>query len=268
MSDIETIKARIRKLMAVTGDSAATDGEIDNAMRLAAKLLDAHHLAADDVGGEPDPAEQEMGRVAAVSQSRRFSTWESVLGSAICSLFGCVQHFISNEVAPVRVNGIVQMNGDDIRKGRRVYFYGPVMESKEAAELFQEWSRSIATMGVARWGGCFRGDGAMYCYGFAVALRNKAYQINKEREQVAAKPLPQLAGGTDCTALTLSGRYSLLKDMGSKWLKEKERINLHTGSGRSGYSAGSSEAYGEGKKHGASAEFSRSNRRRELPANG
>lgn len=150
MSDIETIKNRVRKLMAVAGDGVATDAEIDTAMRLAAKLLDAHHLDMADVGTVQDDQDLTMGRVAATTTASWLSTWESTLAWAIAELFGCVKHYLSaQETCPIRVNGVAQVDRKgQVKLGRRIYFYGPALEAKEAAELFEEWARSIASMGV------------------------------------------------------------------------------------------------------------------------
>ena len=229
MSDIDTIKNRVRKLMAVAGDGVATDGEIENAMRLAAKLIDQHHLNADELQPAEPEAEIRMGRAFGISQARWFTTWESVLARAIERLFGCVKVYIDRETQPIRVNGIALMRGGKVVWGRKVCYYGPVVESTEAAELFTEWSRAIATMGVARWGGCFSGNGAQYCYGFAVALREKAERIDQERRLIQARPIPQLTG-TTCTAITLANRYELLREAGSDWLRNECGIKLSTGS--------------------------------------
>lgn len=271
MSNIDTIKERVRKLMAVANDGNAPDAEIDSAMRLAAKLLDQHHIDADEIGHEGKDADTEMGQAFATTQNRRFSTWELILSHAIKNLFGCVQCYISGEVRPLRVNGIAKLDdGGNVRKGRKICFYGPAIESREAAELYQDWSASIATMGVARWGGCFRGDGAAYCYGFATALSNKAHQINSERKAIEARPVlllsapTELAASSQATAITLSDRYEILRDMGSDWLKKEQGVNLTRGSGRSGYGGTGGEAYREGKQHGTSAHFSRGQKRKML----
>jgi hypothetical protein len=265
MADIERIKETVRKLMAVAGDGVATDGEIDNAMRLAAKLMDAHHIAADEIGTQQDAEELKMGRAWATTGSVRFSTWESTLSHAICKLFGCVQCYISHATHPIRINGMAKLDGKgDMARGRRLCFYGPAAESAEAAELFEEWARSIATMGVARWGGCFRGDGAAYCYGFATALYNKAIEINDERQLVAAKPVALLGHTSSTTAITLADRYEVLRDAGKQWLKEEEGIHLGRSYGRGGYNGTGGEAYGEGRQHGSAAAFSRVPARKRL----
>lgn len=269
MSNIDTIKERVRKLMAVANDGNAPEAEIDSAMRLAAKLLDQHHIDASEIGQEGKDEDLKMGRTFATSQASKFSTWEGVLGHAICKLFGCVQHYLSNDKAPIRANGFIQVDKDGSPKyGKKLCFYGPAVESAEAASLFQEWSASIATMGVARWGGCFRGDGGAYCYGFATALRNKAYQIDKDRQQIQARPVVLLAGtvesGNQSTAITLSGRYEILRDMGKTYLKTEHNVDLHNRGGGSGYANTGGDAYREGRQHGTSAHFGRSAKRKML----
>lgn len=263
MTDLETIKNRIRKLMAVAGDGVAPEGEIDNALRLAAKLKDAHHIADADLGTIDDAKAEEMGRTFATTQGAKFSTWECTLAWAVCDLFGCVKYYSTHETAPIRVNGVAVMDGNTVRKGRRVAFYGPAIEAAEAASLFEEWARSIAAMGCLRWGGCFRGDGAMYCYGFATALREKSRQIDAERIAVQAKPLI----GSTSTAITLTHRYDLLKSKAKAWLGTEFNIHLSTGSRRGGYSAGSSGALAEGRSHGSKAGFGRRAVMRALPGN-
>lgn len=262
MSDIETIKSRVRKLMAVANDGVATDAEIDTAMRLAAKLIDQHHIDATELGSKQDAEDLTMGEAGATTRTGKLTTWESTLANAIVKLFGSVQHYISHERAPVRDNGVVQMRDGGPVFGRRMFFYGPVVEAREAAELFEEWSRAIATMGVARWGGAFRGEGAHYCYGFASALYEKALQVDGERARIEARPIPQLQG-SQTTAITLSSRYELLRDAGSEWIEKERGLKLRSSS-RSGYSNLNGQAYGEGRAHGSRAGFGRATQRRRL----
>lgn len=265
MNDSDRIRERVKKLLAVASCGSASDAEIENAMRHAAALIDKHHI-------DPSEAENressEMGRSFGTSQSTKFSTWESALMSAVCKLFGCVQAYIESTTQPVREHGIAKLDSrGNVVLGRKVCFYGPALEANEATELFQEWSRSIATMGVARWGGCFRGDGAMYCYGFASAIYKKATEVNVQRMKIAAKPVALLgvAAPTDqTTAITLHGRYEMLKDQGTAWLKDECGVKVGKGSSRSGYSAGSRDAYNEGREHGSKAEFSRTAKRKLL----
>lgn len=272
MNDIEKIKERVRKLMAVAGDGAASDGEIENAMRHAAKLIDSHHLSEDDckpTDAKPD-APIEFGRVQGTCRTKILSTWENLLADAICKLFGCVQRYReTGKTAPVRVNGIAETDGDGVRMGQVLYFYGPLIESTEARDLFAEWSRAIATMGVARWGGAFRGDGGMYCMGFANALNGRATDIDKSRSTIPAKPVPLLGCSTlgslsPLTAITLTGRYEMLKDQGKKFLKESHGVELSNGARRAGYRSGDRGAFAEGKLHGSKAEFGRAAKRKLL----
>eukprot|EP00697_Spironema_sp_BW2_P005076 gnl/Spiro4/16852_TR9073_c0_g1_i1.p2 gnl/Spiro4/16852_TR9073_c0_g1~~gnl/Spiro4/16852_TR9073_c0_g1_i1.p2 ORF type:complete len:264 (-),score=24.00 gnl/Spiro4/16852_TR9073_c0_g1_i1:2671-3462(-) len=258
--DQQTIKDRVRKLMAVAGDGVATDGEIENAMRLATKLIDEHHLQPEDYSQPQQPDDLTMGRSFGTSQSERMSTWERTLASAIAKMFGCIKCYVDHQTQPIRVNGVAQTDATGVRMGRKICFYGPLVESAEAADLFSEWSRSIASMGVIRWGGCFRGDGAMYCQGFAQAILDKARKIDTARQLVQAKPIPQFSGDGS-TAITLAGRYGLLRDAAEKYLRDECKVKLST-TRSSGYRSGDRGAYSEGHAHGSQADFGRASKRK------
>jgi hypothetical protein len=59
--DIERVKGRIRKLLATAADDAATEGEIDNAVRFARQMLAAHHLINDRAIFDSDQILQMLG---------------------------------------------------------------------------------------------------------------------------------------------------------------------------------------------------------------
>jgi hypothetical protein len=272
MTDIETIKNRVRKLMAVAGDGVASANEIESAMRLAAKLLDAHHLTPEDVRwGEQAarPREMKQGTAWATSQATRFSFWENKVAKAVAALFGSVDYYRTHDVEPIRENGVAQLDGrGEVRRGIRVCFYGPTTDTIEAADLFTEWTRAIATMGVARWGGAFKGDGARYCDGFAAAIGEQAEKISGERRTVAAPPaVALLAGPTGQrrelaartgTAVTLYDHYRDLRDAGRAWVQKTNGVKLRTTT-RSGYSKrkANPDARAEGYAHGKAAGFGR-----------
>src|SRR5262249_29487141 len=134
MSEFDRVKERIRKLMAYANDGAATEGEIENAMAHAAKLIDKYHIdrAELNVDGSASHESIEMGQAFSLTNGPRLSTWEGVLAIAICELFGCVKSYATDEVAPKRINGIVIADGNGNAKlGKRIYFYGPLEESQE-----------------------------------------------------------------------------------------------------------------------------------------
>jgi hypothetical protein len=276
MTDIETIKSRVRKLMAVAGDGVASANEIESAMRLAAKLLDAHHLTPDECatagpGITPEPhRDTKPGQSWSTSQATRFSNWENKLARAVAALFGGVNYYRTHDVEPIRENGVAKLDArGELRRGVRVCFYGPRTDAIEAADLFTEWSRAIATMGVARWGGCFKGDGARYCDGFAAALDEQAEAISGERRKIAAPPaaVALLAGPTGPrrelaalagTAVTLYDHYRDLRHAGKRYVEKANGVKLRVTS-RSGYGEKNADpaARAEGYAHGKAAGFGR-----------
>ena len=259
MSDTR-IKARIRKLMVLAGDGAASEAEIDNAMRFAARLMDEHHISHDDLADDPSKREVSFTRSDGVSQYSKLTLWESTLARAICALIGSTNHYISNEAHVVRVNGIAQTtSGGSIRRGQVLKFYGPADDAAEAASLFEEWGRLVATMGVARWGGCCRGEGAQYCYGFAQSLHTKAMELNTERQLTAATPPKLLGQEAATTAITLAGRYEIIRKAARNWLASECGVRLSKGRRRS-IGLTNPDAYAEGKTDGSRAGFGRASK--------
>lgn len=263
--DAAVIRERVKKLMAYAGDGSASEGEIDTAMRLAAKLIDLHHLDPDDLEDDIPEAKAEFGKAEATTCNTKLSTWESTLSAAVKQLFGCVSCYISHNLRPIRRNGITQTDREGrVKRGRTMVFYGPADDAREAAELFKSWSLSIATMGVARWGGCFKGDGAMYCMGFAEALWRKASEINVERLGIQARPARLLPNGSKSTAITLADRYTKIVEQSKDWLQETHGVKLSGRGGGGGYRAGSEDAFNEGHQHGKAANFARAEKRKLL----
>lgn len=272
MDNIQQIKDRVRKLMAYANDGAASEGEIENAMRHAAKLIDAHHLDADELTADAKPAEgpMQMGQAFGTCNYEVGMTWEGTLAMAITELFGCVKSYRTHETSAIRIDGIAQTDRNGkVRLGKKMAFYGPLQESQEAAELFTVWAQSIATMGVHRWGGCYKGDGAMYCLGFVESLYKKAVEVNCARQRIEARPPLLLAGPSGNTApaeksITLFQRFDLIKNEARNWLEKTQGIKLSKRSGGSGYRSGTHSAYSEGRAHGAAASFGRSEKRKML----
>lgn len=256
MSDIETIKERIKKLMAYSGDIAATEGEINNAMTLAQKLIDQHNLDLSEFEKTDQPQEIIFDKIHAHFTSSRICTWEMYLGMAISKLYGTLNVYLDKNLTPNRKNGIIKLDSD----GNPVYspsfvFYGPQQDVKEAAELFNEWILSISAMAIMRWGGAYRGPGAQYSYGFVTAIYNKVCSLDTNRQLVQTTAPKQLSNQT--TAITLTQRYNLIKKEGEKWLKEKHKITIKGSHSSGGYRRDNSGAYDEGYSHGKKSNFSK-----------
>ena len=81
MNEINRIKDKLAKLLRLGENSAASDGEIDNALTLAAAMMAKHNLTRDDIDmTEADPiAKVAYGRHFAFSRGAHLATWETIL---------------------------------------------------------------------------------------------------------------------------------------------------------------------------------------------
>lgn len=255
--NLESIKGTIRKLMSVADHGSASENEVASAMALAAKLLDKHHLTEADVAVADPPLS--YGKAYGVGNSPRLTGWEQILSVAVARLFGTVQTYRpGKETMPIRVDGIIQMRGDKILRGQAYAFYGPDEDAREAAQLFTDWSRAVMTMATIRWGGAYKGDGAVYAKGFCESLLRGIAKARTAQMESQAKPLI----GT--TAITLAGRFTQIKEASAKWLSDDQGIPLKTRSLGNGYRAGSDAAYEEGLDHGKKAKMDRATKMKRL----
>ncbi len=247
-ADQDRIKQRVKKLLNLGGDGSAFEGEIENAMRLAAQLMDEHHLTEEDLS-DTDVGSQgpEMGTATAFGGGRNRATWECILAHAICDSVGGIKYYIDTAVRRDRKTGIlVKKNGQAQMAGSFV-FYGIAEDVALATDLFDEFRQTIATMGDLKWGGVYRGQGRSYCEGFSSALHARE-KTRQRRERQAA-----------CTAIVVRKA-----DEATKWLSEAKGIKVRksSGGGRGGQHFG--DAYSDGRSDGSRANLS-GQRRGKLP---
>ncbi len=83
----ERILDRVRKMLALANDSAASEGERDNALRMAYNLLAKHNLSVEDVKrrGQPEPEEERIDNMF-TSWSQ---PWARTVFHAVAKLFFC-----------------------------------------------------------------------------------------------------------------------------------------------------------------------------------
>jgi hypothetical protein len=227
MAENERIIARIRKLLAFDGDNA-TEGEIENAMRLAQELMERHAIDAAELADRPAddrPAEPERDRRSSTIGAR-VSTWESTLAWAVVQAVPGVNHYSSTEFKRSFGTG-------RSRRQATIVWYGPADLVEVAAELYESTRLTIATMAAGVYSGVYRGQGRSYCEGFASALYAKA------RKQRQAGEHAEKLG-----AIVLASEAA-----NKKWLATTHNIKLRTVS-RGGGGAHYGDAYGEGRKDG------------------
>lgn len=259
------VVARIRKMLDIK-EGTATPGEIENAMALASKLMQDHQLLEADIqASENPPPDQPMGTADAASGGTNWATWESELVRAVSDLVGTVQYYLAHGVKTVEG----AFNTERVGKGYR--FYGPEEDCSIAAELFADLRHTIATLAIGKFGGVYKGDGAMYAMGFAQALKARAAKANQERDAtvtnstrtMAMRGVAALAGASkgalvhtpQAAAGSLGMVVAQKRDLASKWLADVRGVKLSRTNGGGGYSAGSASALSQGQTDGARTAF-------------
>ena len=254
---MESVKAKIRKLLNLADDDSAADGEIDNALKFARKLMLKHSIDEEDVRTAEEAyaaldgfnvSDVEYGTAAADTTKRNLSAWESMLTQVICDLVGTVKCYSTKSTRTAYGTVRLDKNGRWLDHSQ-IVFYGPDEDARDAAELFREWSETIMAMGVLKYGGSHRGNGRSYCGGFADGMYRKVRaQLETEREDVA-----RLHNGATSTALVVLQNSLEIqrqkRDHAKDWLRTEKGIKLSSrGGSRSGYGDGYSTGYADGQR--------------------
>jgi hypothetical protein len=271
--DLDKVKANIRAMLNLANDSAATQGEIDNAMRFVNKLMAQHQLKDEDLSEVDDKLLQleraEMNHEWAYYNGHKVSEWEGIVATFCCSLVGGVKNYYTSNV-PYKVDGVLQhfFDGKPMTKPT-IVFYGLEEDVEIARMLFVELTTTIATMGKLKWGGIFRGEGREYCTGFAQGLYSQLQRDNAEQLMLAREGDTKTTKSTAMVAIENRGMIVKKKqDLAIKYRKEKLGIDkLRSGgnfaSGRDFSADARNEGRNDGKSHSVSAE-----RRRKLSGPG
>jgi hypothetical protein len=262
MSDITRIKDKLAKLLRLGEDTAASQGEIDNALTLATQMMAKYQITREDIDtSAADPtAKVTLGRHTAFCKGANLATWELILSNFVCDFIGSVKAYDSGKQT-VRRAGIADFfgatNGEARQAASRV-FYGSDEDARCAVDLFEELSQAIATMAIIRWGGWARGDGAAYAGGFATALRDANRKAREELHH---------ADATTSALMIRSEANSLaIVNHAERWLATTHGVKLRTLAKRTMRfsSSNASKAYGEGRKDGANYNVSRPGARQRI----
>lgn len=258
MSDINSITDKLAKLLRLSQDEAATDGEIANALNLAARLMAKHQLTRDDIDlNATDPiARVRLGRHFAFSKSSKITSWEGQLAMFVTQFISSVSCYVGR-AEMVKYKGIAMLDSNGSpRTAVPVCFYGSDDDAESAVEMFAELRDAIATMAIVRWGGWARGDGGAYAEGFVSGLKTKIHDA-----QAAL-----LTSDQQTHALTLqSNKLAIaIVDKAKDWLATEHKIKLGKRSGSSGSRSGSSAARREGRQDGANYNATRPTTRPKL----
>lgn len=243
MRDLSKIKDKLRKLLNLSGDVSASEGEIDNAMSAATRIMAQHNLTRDDIDMKSDDpvANVRMGRHATTSIGGNLSTWESMLAHFVVRFIGYVSWYKTG-TQMLKKNGLAVLDEQgNQRKGCLVYFYGSDDSCDAAIEIYEELRDTISAMAQLLHGSWYRGDGALYAQGFCQGLKDahlRSVQALKD-------------GDHETTALVLRDEKNQLavQRKSTNWLKKEHGVRLSSGGRRSGAS-GDPNAYRQGRADG------------------
>jgi hypothetical protein len=225
---------RVRKLMAFN-DQTATEAEVENAMSLAARLMEQHAIDRADVedaaagsGGGASGTTRTRGESAL---ARNLARWEGALAAAVEQAVPGVSHYVDADETQ-------DPFGSSTQRQTFIVWYGPDQAVHVATLLFDETRLIIATLAGRLYGGCYRGRGRSYAEGFAGALYRRILrdrQASADAERVSAIVLRDEAANRE-------------------WLAEEHDVELFRRP-RSRGGRHFADAYDHGRRDGEEHEF-------------
>jgi hypothetical protein len=180
---IENIKEKLKKLLSISKDDSASENEIESSLRIAARLMQSHHLSEDDL------FESEEDQVSKIEKSNFKSVttyvggkkfkWETVLLSYVARLVGGIVIYTGHRELKKTPSGLLVNGGE---KGVSFHFTGIAEDVEIAKQIFDELRWVIISLARMKHESVFKGEGAVYAEGFVNGLSSK---LNVEQHKIA-----------------------------------------------------------------------------------
>jgi len=211
---------KIRKLLNLANNDAATEGERDNALRMAYNLIAKHNLDMSDIKDQPEEQRQDF---AEVFYGR---PWARQVCSGIAKLFFCSYYY-------------GRTGSSNLAKH---HFVGRISNSVTATELAMFLVASIKREAgkQARAQGLGADWRRSFCLGASSRLLSRIHDLRKEKEVETSK-------GSTGTSLVLADYYRVESDLNEGFIKSTG-VNLVVRSDRSKGST-SQRAFGMGSEY-------------------
>ena len=178
----EKIVERIKKLLRLAGDDGAAEGEIENAMRFAKKLMAEHNLEEHAIVLEED-VDDVAARIVdqmIYSVANAVPRWKRDLAQIAAKVCGC------------RIYWNTQFDIGAASGGRKcIHLYGMEEDCAVATALFRELCVTLQTLARVRCGKGWTASHGSYAIGVISKLQSRAW------EQIPAEENPT------CTAIVL-----------------------------------------------------------------
>lgn len=249
--NIERIKDTIRKLLDLSRDNGAYEGEINSAIKFARKLLNEHHLTEADLGQTAQSSEDEIRNAecdifSVNTIGGKSYGWEGSLATFVCKFVGGVK--VYQEKGQIRRNnGMVKMGANGKPENCTIFkFYGLVDDARFAQETYGHLSSLISSMALLRWGSVFKGPGRNYSEGFVEGLNE---QIKKADNEQAVSDSRALVIRRDAIVKAKENRAEI-------WIKKEKGMKLGKGGKRqTSYASFNNEARNNGINDGRNTEI-------------
>lgn len=233
--DKERVMERIAKMLRLANDAAASEGERDNAIRMAHATLAKYNLTLAEIDEKTQNKTEK--RIDAGVEGRDFP-WALRTAQSVANLFFC--YYFYSRLGPGKV---------------KHYFIGRQSNVETAREMAKFVINSIMSEGTRRSRNISDQPGKWqrnFCKGASMKVYERCLAIRKEAE----KEYDGGAGAkaTTGTALVLASFYEQEERANSEYLKDVLKINLKTGRSTE---RGAGAGYSEGKEFGASVSLNK-----------
>lgn len=229
--DMERVMARVRKMMAIANDSAASEGERDNAMRMAHATLAKYNLTL--AQAEASGAQQTEARIKndAVMSGH---LWARIIANAIGTLFFCENFSTKVYGQPSKV---------------KQWYVGRTANVATAIEMTQYVINSVIKEANRRRNELMADNTwhRSFCKGAANQIYWRCQQLRKEAER-------ESAGASTGTSLVLASFYQTELEANQHFM-EQQGITVRFSKSTERNTDGS--AYRQGSDYGSSVNLSK-----------
>tara|TARA_R110000824_G_scaffold172434_1_gene350339 strand:+ start:54395 stop:55183 length:789 start_codon:yes stop_codon:yes gene_type:complete len=260
---MSNVKSKIMGLLNISADDAASEAEIETALRLAKKMMERHHLSEDDLVDSPEDqvrAAQDAEKTDFASPvGKKIYRWEKSLSTFVRDLVGGIGCYTARHQTAKTPAGfpIRDEDGNEIRTGA-IHFYGITEDVYAACEIYSELRTAIVALARIRYGSVFKGSGGLYAEGFVAGLRSK---LETEEDQAKIEAVET----SNSNALVLIERRNALvaakTASADLWLQHTAGVKLsNRGIGQG--ASGSHGAFTAGRTDGAGYNVGRTRNRK------
>jgi len=245
-TDLQSVKDKLVKLINLSENNAASQGEIDNALNMAAQIMARHNLTREDIDlNSSQPTKNiRMSRGYVSCLNANSSTWEAMLARFCVEFVGNINYY--------KTNGSYGLNKD--KKITVYFFYGSEDEVELACELFKELQEAISYMAIVRFSNFYSKKGGAYSEGFVSGLESSYH--NEKLKLRGDSMTNSLIVKSDNTSI-------MIKASATNWLASVHKIKLSTGQGTRGASGGT-DVRALGKKDGSNYSIGKKSNTRKI----